>query len=309
MIHISSVSIIIAAYNHSSELEITLRSLLRQDFTNPWEIVICDDGSSENLLKIIDSVLGIKVPYRYIKQSRAGERRARSRNNGIKCAVGSIIILLDADIVVPSNFISRHVAEHHSSGTLVCGTRKWLFLGDIPVDDNVETHIEDALQGKIQDLHSEDKFQKKHVSSSAPWISCLASNMSFVVPNERILFDEQFVGWGIEDQEFSLRLMRDYKYKLIFVDNLYGIHLEKSNRTKFHPIRPSTPSEASQYIKNLIYFDSLYPELKMSPIYKGLAFLELNVRTNEWQRCTSTDFSTQSIVNKLQLARTWIGSM
>lgn len=89
------ISVIIPCYNAEEYIAETLDSLEKQIFTD-FEVVIINDGSSDNSEKIIrDYMSGSKLDIIYIYQENAGVSAAR--NNAIKNVNGKYILFLDAD--------------------------------------------------------------------------------------------------------------------------------------------------------------------------------------------------------------------
>jgi glycosyltransferase involved in cell wall biosynthesis len=87
------VSVVIPTYNRSFLLEKAIVSVLEQTFTN-YEIIVVDDGSSDNTRQVIDKFAG-RVRYYY--QENGGPSSARNR--GIQAAMGEYIAFLDSDDV------------------------------------------------------------------------------------------------------------------------------------------------------------------------------------------------------------------
>lgn len=88
------ISVIIPTYNRASDLDRCLKSLQGQTYKH-FEVLVCDDGSTDNTKEIVDrynSILAIQ----YIKDENFGGP-ARPRNNGIKKAKGNVIAFLDSD--------------------------------------------------------------------------------------------------------------------------------------------------------------------------------------------------------------------
>lgn len=89
------VSIIIPTYNCEEYIEQTIQSVLLQTYIH-WEMIIIDDASQDNSLKIINKYLEqdkrIKL---IINKKNIGV--AQSRNTGIKVSSGDYIALLDSD--------------------------------------------------------------------------------------------------------------------------------------------------------------------------------------------------------------------
>ena len=77
------------------------KEALIDDF-NKFEIVIIDDGSTQDNKKMIES-LNLKPHLNYHFQENSGP--AKARNQGIKKAKGEYIIFIDDDIIVNNKFI------------------------------------------------------------------------------------------------------------------------------------------------------------------------------------------------------------
>lgn len=87
-------SVIIPLYNKESYIEKTLVSVLSQTFKN-YEVIVINDGSSDNSLAVAEKVLCGIWNVRIINQENSGV--SVSRNNGIAAANGEYICFLDAD--------------------------------------------------------------------------------------------------------------------------------------------------------------------------------------------------------------------
>ena len=98
-----SISIIVAIYNRRDELTELLDSLLVQE-DKDFEIVIVDDGSSVELLPVVDLYQG-KLNIQYFKKQNSGP--GLSRNYGAERAKNSWLVFLDSDVVVPKDYIKN----------------------------------------------------------------------------------------------------------------------------------------------------------------------------------------------------------
>ena len=90
----SKFSIILPTYNRSTFLPKALESVINQTYTN-WELIIIDDGSTDNTKEIVEAFLKENNKIRYIYQENA--ERSAARNNGISNAKGNYICFLDSD--------------------------------------------------------------------------------------------------------------------------------------------------------------------------------------------------------------------
>ncbi len=85
------VSVIIPVYNGETYIAEAVESINRQNH-EPLEVIIIDDGSTDNTAKIVESLSG---NIRYVYQSNSGP--AAARNRGIGMAEGNVMGFLDAD--------------------------------------------------------------------------------------------------------------------------------------------------------------------------------------------------------------------
>jgi glycosyltransferase involved in cell wall biosynthesis len=115
----SLVSIIIPVYNSEKHLQETILSAIAQTWPNK-EIIIIDDGSTDNSLQIAKSFKNdiIKV----FTQENKGASAAR--NKGLKEAKGEFIQFLDADDTLSSNKISDQIKllSQQAGKIAVCST-------------------------------------------------------------------------------------------------------------------------------------------------------------------------------------------
>lgn len=98
------VSIIIPLFNSGSTISETLQSLIDQTYDN-LEIIIIDDGSTDNSLEIVSAFSDPRI--KIFKQSHKGP--GPQRNFGIKNSTGKYIALIDADDVAAKNRIENQI--------------------------------------------------------------------------------------------------------------------------------------------------------------------------------------------------------
>lgn len=85
------VSVIIPTYNRADKLNNCLNSVFNQTYKN-IEIIVCDDGSTDNTMEIVKKFSGVK----YIFMENSGGP-SKPRNIGIEYATGDVIAFLDSD--------------------------------------------------------------------------------------------------------------------------------------------------------------------------------------------------------------------
>lgn len=87
------VSIVMPSYNCEKYIEASIKSVLSQTYTN-WELLIVDDCSQDNTLKIIESFADKRIQL-FVNEHNSGA--AISRNIALAKAKGKWIAFLDAD--------------------------------------------------------------------------------------------------------------------------------------------------------------------------------------------------------------------
>ena len=95
-------SLIIPVFNSQKTIVRCLRSIIAQKFKN-YEIVIVDDGSIDNTLKLIRKFRNCGCMIKIIKQKHKGVSAAR--NNGILSCCGEYIIFVDSDDYISKNLL------------------------------------------------------------------------------------------------------------------------------------------------------------------------------------------------------------
>ena len=95
------LSVIIPLYNKQDYVLNTLNSVLSQEF-NDYEIVIVDDGSTDNSVQMVKSISDKRI--RIFRKDNGGPSSAR--NLGVKMAQGKWILFLDADDTLVENMLS-----------------------------------------------------------------------------------------------------------------------------------------------------------------------------------------------------------
>ncbi|PHM47194.1 glycosyltransferase family 2 protein [Xenorhabdus miraniensis] len=98
----SLVSIIIPAFNVERLITKTINSVLNQTYNN-IQIVIINDGSNDNTLKIIEKLANKYKNIVFFSQENKGISSAR--NLGLRKATGDYISFLDSDDVIEPNFV------------------------------------------------------------------------------------------------------------------------------------------------------------------------------------------------------------
>jgi glycosyltransferase involved in cell wall biosynthesis len=105
------ISIIIPTLNEERYLPKLLESIRNQNFDGKYEIIIADANSLDKTREIAES-FGCKV----VK----GGLPAKGRNEGARVARGEIFLFIDADVILPKDFL-KNTLEEFLKRNLDCG--------------------------------------------------------------------------------------------------------------------------------------------------------------------------------------------
>lgn len=107
------LSIIVPAYNISQYINRCIQSLNLIEYTTEVEIIIVNDGSSDNTLDVINQIAAQYTFIKIIDKPNCGPSSAR--NAGIKAANGLYIWFIDGDDVVSPKSIETIISYLHSN--------------------------------------------------------------------------------------------------------------------------------------------------------------------------------------------------
>ena len=88
------LSVIMPSYNYEQYIEEAIWSVVNQSYSN-WELVICDDGSTDSSLEVAQQIAQKESRISILKQANAGVSAAL--NTAYSVCKGEIVCLLDAD--------------------------------------------------------------------------------------------------------------------------------------------------------------------------------------------------------------------
>lgn len=95
-------SVIIPVYNRPDEVDELLQSLLPQTFRD-YEVIVVEDGSSVPCEEVVKKYADV-LPVRYFTKPNSGP--GQTRNFGAERAQGDYLLILDSDVLLPTDYLS-----------------------------------------------------------------------------------------------------------------------------------------------------------------------------------------------------------
>jgi glycosyltransferase involved in cell wall biosynthesis len=214
------ISVLVTTYNRPDALSAVLTGLAAQS-ERGFEVVIADDGSRDETRALVESWrTKIDAPLGHVWQPDEGFRAAEARNRAILAARGDYVIFLDGDCVPRPGFLARHRALAER-GWFVVGNRALLseaatrraLAEDAPVAAwSVARWIAARLSGEVNRLSPlivlpDGAWRKRR---PARWEGARTCNLAAWRDDLIRIdgFDAAYQGWGLEDSDLAIRLMR-----------------------------------------------------------------------------------------------------
>jgi glycosyltransferase involved in cell wall biosynthesis len=108
------VSVIMPTHNRADSIGKAIDSILAQSHQN-YEVIVCDDGSTDDTLKLLQERFGSVERIRVLPLERGGVSRAR--NSGLDVAGGDFIAFLDSDNTWTPDYLRKMISVCHSERT------------------------------------------------------------------------------------------------------------------------------------------------------------------------------------------------
>jgi glycosyltransferase involved in cell wall biosynthesis len=191
------VSVVIPAYNAAAWIDETLESVQAQTYRDS-EIIVVDDGSSDETEKVVARFSSIK----YIYRKNGGA--AAARNDGIRAARGEYVAFLDADDLWLPDKLSLQIDLLERTGL------NWVYSGAYAIDGQTGRTL--FTFGKLRRQYSGDVLKPLFIEDFVPSPTPIVRRAVFDIVG---YFDEATIARGVEDWDMWLRIAARYPIGLI----------------------------------------------------------------------------------------------
>ena len=217
-----TITAVIALYNGAAYIQRALESILQQSLM-PSELIVVDDGSTDNGQLIVREVAGGRFPVKIVVKENGGQGSAR--NLGVKSSTGALIAFLDQDDAWYPNHLEELVRPFIANDPRL----GWVYsdLDQVDIDWHMVCH--DFLQ----------TMPTQHPKRDI--VACLRQDM-YILPSASLIsreafdavggFDERLAGY--EDDDLFVRIFRQ-GYANVFIGKALSAWRIHSGSTSYSP--------------------------------------------------------------------------
>lgn len=235
-IHKKMVSVIIPTYNRGYIIRKSIDSVLSQTYSD-FELIIIDDGSTDNTKDIIEAYKDSRIKYVYQENSGA----CAARNNGVLLAKGEYIAFHDSDDTWLPDKLEKQIQAINEIGA------------DI-VSCQMITHDQNGKKKLIPEL---DKSQFINLDIMSDGISTQTLLMKNNVA-KHIQFDSEMP--RLQDIEWLLRALK-----------IYRLYVIKQGLVNYEVLPDSISSSSEKLYKAIKLIKNKHPYIKKeSPVLAGI---------------------------------------
>jgi glycosyltransferase involved in cell wall biosynthesis len=215
------IAVIVTTYNRPDALAAVLEGYLAQTDRN-FEVLVADEGSTPETAQVVKEFQSrANFQIQHIWQEDDGFRAAAIRNRTLAATTADYIIFTDGDCIPMEDFVARHRLLSES-GCFLSGNRVLLsqVLTRQVLSEKIPIHawrfvawIKARIQGRINRLMPLLRLPDfGWLRKRAPlrWQGAKTCNLSAF--REDLLrvngLDESYTGWGQEDSDLVVRLIR-----------------------------------------------------------------------------------------------------
>jgi GT2 family glycosyltransferase len=248
------ISVVVSTYQRPGHLRRCLQSLAAQQGVDGlFEVIVVDDGSVDETAEMTAQFRrSAPFPLKFSTHPHEGFQLARCRNSGIRASTAPYLLFTDGDCIFPANHLRRHL-DARRPGVVRAGDC-------IRLDETTSARVDEASIRSGEFLQwvpsaSRKSLRRLHLKSLGYQFVRHANRPKLVGWNMAVWrdqlekingFDEQFCGWGCEDDDLANRLRRSGARIVTALGYTCGYHL-------WHPPHSTTPQEWSQG-PNVAYF-------------------------------------------------------
>jgi glycosyltransferase involved in cell wall biosynthesis len=210
------IAILVSTYQRPSHLRRALLSIgLQRNVAGRMEVVVTDDGSIDETPNVVrEFAESVDFPVHFTTHPHTTFQLARSRNEGVRASTAPYLLFLDGDCLLPPDHVATHL-QRRRSGTVMAGNCARLNEATTAQIDDEAVRRGDYIKwtpaAELRRLRRLDRKARLYLWLRHPTKPKMIGNNVGIWRSDYIRvngYDENFEGWGCEDDDLRLRLRR-----------------------------------------------------------------------------------------------------
>jgi glycosyltransferase involved in cell wall biosynthesis len=239
---LADVTLIVTTFQQPGHLARSLASIAVQRTRRKLEVVVADDGSRDETPQVVEQFARQSpFPVRFVTRNHQGFRAAANRNAGAREATAPHLLFCDGDCLLPPDHVEQHLAawrpntctsgycvrldEANTQSISLDGVRRGEFLNLAPASELRRLAVRHA---RSMWYH----FTRHRLKPALRSTDFSIARVDFERVNG---FDEEFSGWGCEDDDLGQRLIAAGVRPISILHRTRVYHM-------WHPSVPSKPA-------------------------------------------------------------------
>ena len=211
-----AAALLLSTYQKPRHLQLSLTSIACQlSVADQMELVVTDDGSTDETPSIVERFARtVDFPVRLTTHPHQTFQLALCRNEGVAASVAPYILFLDGDCILPPDFVAQHLRRRRPGVVMTGDCYRLAADVSAQVDETAvrcgayRSCVAPSERRRLARQDRKSRLYSLIRHRSKPKL--LGGNVGVWRSDfERVNgYDEDFVGWGCEDDDLGNRLRR-----------------------------------------------------------------------------------------------------
>ncbi len=273
------ISVIIPTYNRAKLIKHTIESFLNQSYSH-FEIIVVDDGSTDNTEELINSIEDDRIKYFKIQNSERGH----ARNFGAKQSKGKYLCFFDSDDIAFSH--------HLETASKIINKNE-----DIPI-----FHLGyETMDGNNKNTLKRVETIKQGINHTIINGNLLSCNAVFIRRDifMNYFFNEDRIIAGLEDWELWLRISAKYEMKHFPI--ITSLIIQHENRSVLQTEKDKLIQRIEKFMQYILnnadiieYYKDRLPSFRSS----CYTYISLHIALTKKHKKTSVYYLIKGLIEK-----------